>query len=277
MTRLGRLRLLGAAALAAPMMPILSVPAIAAEPSVQLDPHIVRLPVVDGKGLRFTRLSTADGLSLTWVEHIVADDRGFLWFGTGYGLDRYDGYKFKVFVHDPTQPNSIGGYSISALFKDRSGMLWVASNRFLDKFDPTTEKFTHYQLEPGGPAGTVVHISQDHAGMLWLTSGTGLHRFDPKTGQIRHYRSGLSSNDVQWTGEDSLGTFWVGTSKGLDAFDREAGKVTLHISIERASKPAFHEDRSGTFWIYNQTGNGLATFESPRRLTSRESTIFTSL
>ena len=261
MGRVARLRFLDAGRLAVPMMTILSVLAMGAAPPVHFDPHTVRLPVVDGKGLRFTRLSTADGLSLTWVPQIVPDDKGFLWFGTGYGLDRYDGYKFKVFVQDLRQPNSIGGNLISALFKDRSGMLWVASNRFLDKLDPTTEKFTHYQVEPDTSAGAVVHISQDRAGMLWLASGTGLHRFDPTTGQIRHYRSGLNSHNVQWSGEDSSGTFWVGTSEGLDAFDREAGKVTLHIPIERASKPAFYEDRSGTFWIYYQTGNGLATFD----------------
>jgi ligand-binding sensor domain-containing protein/signal transduction histidine kinase len=243
------------------MMPILSVLAMAAEPPVQFDPHTVRLPLVDGKGLRFTRLSPADGLSNIWVPHMVQDDQGFIWFGTGYGLNRYDGYKFKVFVHDTRQPNSLGGNVISALFKDRSGMLWVACNRVLDRLDPTTERFTHYQVEPDDPAGTVVHISQDRAGMLWLASGTGLHRFDPTSGQIRHYRSGLSSHNVQWTGEDSSGTFWVGTSEGLDAFDREAGKVTLHIPIERASKPAFYEDRAGRFWIYCETGNGLATFD----------------
>ena len=97
--------------------------------------------------------------------------------------------------------------------------------------------------------------------MLWLASATGLHRFAPTTGQIRHYRSGLSSTNVQWTGEDRSGTFWVGTTAGLDAFDREAGKVTLHIPIKRASKPAFYEDRAGRFWIYYETGNGLATFD----------------
>ena len=141
--------------------------------AVQIDPHTVRLPVVDGKGLRFTRLSPADGLSHTRVTQIVQDDQGFLWFGTGFGLNRYDGYKFKVFMHDPRQPNSIGDNSIMALFKDRSGMLWVSTNRFLDRLDPTTEKFTHYQVDADDPAGIVVHISQDRTGMLWLASGTG--------------------------------------------------------------------------------------------------------
>jgi ligand-binding sensor domain-containing protein/signal transduction histidine kinase len=240
------------------MVLILSVLTMAAEPAIRFDPHIVRLPVVEDKALRFAHISTDDGLSQTRVAHIVQDDQGFMWFGTSHGLNRYDGYKFKVFVHDRRQPNSIGGNVISALFKDRSGMLWVATDHFLDRLDPTTERFTHYQVDPDDPSGTIVHISQDRAGMLWLASGTGIHRFDPGTGQIRHYRSGLSSHDVQWTGEDSSDTFWVGTTEGLDAFDREAGKVTLHIPIGRAS---FYEDHAGTFWIYYQTGNGLATFD----------------
>jgi PAS domain S-box-containing protein len=230
-------------------------------PQAAVAPRTIRLPVVDGKGLRITRISTADGLSQEFVNHIVEDDQGFIWFGTLYGLNRYDGYKFKVFVHDPRQPNSISGNFIRALFKDRSGTLWVASSRFLDRLDPTTERFTHYLVDPDDPAGTVVHISQDRAGMLWLASGTGLHRLDPTTGQIRHYRAGLRSNDIQWSGEDRSGTFWVGTNQGLDAFDRDAGKVTIHIPIERALSPAFYEDRRGTFWIYYQSGNGLATFD----------------
>src|SRR5258708_4385783 len=202
---------------------------------------------------------------------MVHDDQGFLWFGTGYGLDRYDGYKFKVFVHDPRQPNSIGGNLISALFKDRSGMLWVASNRFLDKLDPTTEKFTHYQVEPDDPAGTVVHISQDRAGMLWLAAGTGLHRFDPTTGQIKHYRSGPISHNVQWTGEDSSGTFWVGTSEGLDAFDRETGKVTLHVPLHEEVQISFYEDRFGVFWITYASGTGLAAFDRKTNRVTRYS------
>ena len=77
--------------------------------TVKLDLRDDTLPVVDGKGIRFHRLSTADGLSQTRVAQILQDDQGFLWFGTQYGLNRFDGYQFKVFAHDPEQPNSLGG------------------------------------------------------------------------------------------------------------------------------------------------------------------------
>ena len=95
-----------------------------------VDPRTITLPVVDGKGIRFTRLSTDEGLSQTKVTRIVQDDQGFMWFGTQYGLNRYDGYNFKLFVHDPKNPNSLSGVYVNGLFKDRDGALWVGCDQF---------------------------------------------------------------------------------------------------------------------------------------------------
>jgi Two component regulator propeller len=67
----------------------------------QLEARTITLPMVDGDSIRFRRLSTNEGLSQTKVSQIVQDDQGFMWFGTQYGLDRFDGYNFKVFAHDP--------------------------------------------------------------------------------------------------------------------------------------------------------------------------------
>jgi ligand-binding sensor domain-containing protein len=171
-----------------------------------VDPRPITLPLVDGKGIRFTRLSTDEGLSQTRVIQIVQDDQGFMWFGSQYGIDRYDGYEFKVFKHEPGRTNSLSGVFISSLFKDRSGSLWVGCDEFLDKFDPVTETFTHYRIDTGGARGETVpvtHISQDRAGMLWLSTLRGLFRFDPSTGQTIRYRHdpnnpfSLSSNSWQ--------------------------------------------------------------------------------
>src|SRR5580700_9931796 len=179
-------------------------------PVARVAAEVVSLPVIDEGAARFVRLSTADGLSETRVSQIVQDDRGFMWFGTQYGINRYDGYEFKVFVHEPGRVNSLAGAYIYSLFKDRSGMLWIGCNRVLDRFDPRTETFTHYRLETDELANlgsTVVHISQDRSGLLWLATGTGLHQLDPTTGKISHYRhsandpGGLSTNNITWSGE----------------------------------------------------------------------------
>jgi hypothetical protein len=75
-----------------------------AELQVSIAPKPVRLPIVDATDNRFLRLSTAEGVSQTKVDQIVQDNEGFMWFGTRYGLYRYDGYAFKVFVRDPGNP-----------------------------------------------------------------------------------------------------------------------------------------------------------------------------
>jgi PAS domain S-box-containing protein len=236
----------------------------------RVDPRTITLPVVDGKGIRFTRLSTDEGLSQTKVSQIVQDDQGFMWFGSQFGLNRYDGYRFKVFKHEPGRTNSLSGVFISSLFKDRSGSLWIGCDEFLDKFDPLTETFTHYRIDTKDAQGETVpvtHISQDHMGMLWLATSRGLYRFDPSSGGIIRYRHdpndpfSLSSDEIKATGEDKTGTFWVGTSEGLDAFDRATGKVTLHAPLHERTEMSFYEDRFGVLWIFHSTGAGLAAFD----------------
>jgi hypothetical protein len=80
------------------------------------------VPVVDGKDIGidilFKRLSTEDGLSQSRVDNILQDDQGFMWFGTRNGLNRFDGYRFRVFREDPSQRNSLGGVFIYSLLKD---------------------------------------------------------------------------------------------------------------------------------------------------------------
>ncbi|HWZ74975.1 MAG TPA: two-component regulator propeller domain-containing protein, partial [Candidatus Sulfotelmatobacter sp.] len=142
----------------------------------------MRIPAIDGDDIRFSRLTTAQGLSQTQANEIVQDDQGFIWFGTQYGLDRYDGYEFKVFTHDPAQENSLSCVYIHSLFKDRSGSLWVGCDQFLDRFDSLHETFTHYRIDAGEVANTVSQISQDQTGMLWLATGSGLFRLNPDTG-----------------------------------------------------------------------------------------------
>jgi ligand-binding sensor domain-containing protein/signal transduction histidine kinase len=228
------------------------------------------LPVVDRSDIRFSRLSTEDGLSQTRVTQIVQDDRGFLWFGTQYGLNRFDGYRFKVFVHNQGDRDSLEGVFISALFKDRDGKLWVGSSQNVDCMDPVTEKCTHYRLDTDIASeftGRVFSICQDPEGIIWLATGTGLRRVNPVIGTVTRFRhdandpESLGSDDVKSVGFDRKGTFWVATSVGLDAFDRKTEKVVARIALPEPLHMGFYEDRTGTFWIFHTSGSGLATYD----------------
>lgn len=246
-------------------------------PQAQLVPGLVRVPVSDGHDLRFVPLQRSQGLSQQRVTHIVQDGQGFLWFGTQYGLDRYDGYHFRVFKHEAAGPHSLCGINVSALFRDSAGRLWIGCNGSVDRYDPTTESFVHYPLESsttGIRIGAVANISEDHTSLLWLSTANGLYRLDPATGKVRrfgHHPSdpfSLSSNDVKFSGEDRTGTFWVATAEGLDAFDRERGRVTLRVPLRDSINLSFYEDKVGVFWILSATGNGLAVLDpTTHRLT----------
>ena len=237
----------------------------------------VRFGVTEGQDLRFVRRLRSQGLSQQRVTDIVQDDQGFLWFGTQYGLDRYDGYGFRVFKNDPDNSRSLCGVKIPSLFKDRTGALWIGCDYSLDRYDPTTDTFVHYPLEtPGSPntGGIVRHISQDRAGMLWLSTANGLYRLDPGSGRVTRFNHSdtdpvsLSSNDVKSSGEDRSGSFWVATGEGLDAFDRNRGRITLHVPLREPRDFSFYEDRSGVFWLLYASGNGLAILDrNARRLT----------
>ena len=225
----------------------------------------ITFPVIEGTDIRFKSLSPTDRLSQTKVSRIVQDDQGFMWFATGYGLYRYDGYDFKVFVHDPENPSSLSGVGVNgeALFKDRNGALWIGCDQFLNKFDLVTGKFTTY------PIPFVTHISQDNAGTLWLATPTeGLYSLDPATGQIGHYlhdpkkASTLNSNHVIYSGEDKEGRFWVATTGWLDELDRSTGKVNRHIPVPDAPFGfGFYEDRFGVFWIFHVSPNPLSVLD----------------
>src|SRR6266851_2821851 len=251
-----------------------NTPGAVAQASVSA--RAIRMPVVSGSDINFRELTNVTGLSQTRVLQIVQDDKGFMWFGTQYGLDRYDGYEFRVFTPVPGRVNSLSGAYIYSLFKDKAGMLWVGCDQSLDRFDPATEKFTHYRIESDTPNRvplTVVHISQDRAGTLWLVTGGGLYGLDPETGQITHHYihdphdpSSLSSNDLRSTGEDRSGRFWVMGRSALEAFDRETGKVTLRVLLPESGSDSasFYEDHLGTFWIVygaDRGSGGLATFD----------------
>jgi signal transduction histidine kinase/ligand-binding sensor domain-containing protein len=243
----------------------------------RIDPNVVHIEVVDGKDLRFSRLTRAQGLSQTRVSKIVQDDRGFIWFATLYGLNRYDGYTFRLFNHEASDPRSLSDSDIHNLFKDRDGRLWVGSlSDVIDRYDPTTETFIHHRLVDSASSDLIGsserlnpprHITQDGVGMLWVATAMGLYRMDPATGRATRFRhrsddpASLSSDDVKSASVDRNGMLWVATGEGVDAFDRGSARVTMRVPLREPREMSIYEDRSGMLWIIHASGDGLAVLD----------------
>ena len=94
--------------------------------------------------LQFTHLSTEEGLSQSNVTCILQDSKGFMWFGTFNGLNRYDGYNFESFHYHQNDSNSLSHNYISALIEDRKGYIWVGTSGGLNRYDPKTNRFKSY-------------------------------------------------------------------------------------------------------------------------------------
>ncbi len=194
---------------------------------------LLALKTYANPGIRFEHLSIDDGLSQNSVYSILQDSKGFMWFGTLDGLNKFDGYNFTVFKHNGSDSASIANNYIYTIFEDDSGYIWAGTRGGLSRFDPATERFKNYRHDPKDPHSlsnnlvlAITEFSDEGKSELWIgTYGGGLNRFDPETEKFSHYRhdpnekSSLKSNFVrslhisEYSGEEIL---WVGTAGGLD-------------------------------------------------------------
>ena len=222
----------------------------------------------------FAHLSVADGLSQSDVRAIVQDRQGFMWFGTWLGgLNRYDGYTFKVYKHDDQDERSLGCDGIQTLYVDRAGVLWVGTNEGVDRYDRNTDSFVHYRHREGDPTSLPGYQArsffEDESGTLWVTSSGGLSRFDQTRGSFFTYRRNpndpLSFGDTEAGAiclDTRTGLLWVGTpGEGVSALDRSTGHFTRYkydpndlASLSNNIAVQIFQDRSGTLWISTLRG-----------------------
>jgi signal transduction histidine kinase/ligand-binding sensor domain-containing protein len=265
-----------------------NVNALLLNPVVVLIVFLILISLALSRGLyarhtdiHFERFTSEDGLAQLTVGTILQDSRGFMWFGTRGGLNRYDGYQFDVFESDPDDPYSLSSNSVYSLYEDRMGILWVGTGKGLNKFDHRTENFTAYMHDPDNPGSlggnNVWSIFEDRSGTLWIgTHDGGLNKFDRETNQFIRYQydpddpNSLSSNIVETIYEDHRGIPWIGTADGLNKWvtsDGENMKFTCYrndpedpFSLSGKHIRSIHEDHTGTLWIGTRY-NGLNRFD----------------
>jgi signal transduction histidine kinase/ligand-binding sensor domain-containing protein/DNA-binding response OmpR family regulator len=214
-------------------------------------------------------------------------------------LNKYDGYSFTVYKHDPNNPESLSDNEIASLYEDRSGVLWIGTYRGgLNKFDRETNTFSSYRHDPDNPnslsANSVMAIHEDRFGVLWVgTAEGGLNKLvlssSASEPELKSKESGankatfvhfehdpdnpnsLSNNAVFTICEDRTGVLWIGTfGGGLNKFDRQQQTFTCYKQKYVNSNYLFcvFEDHFNVLWIGSAEG-GLTRF-------NRETGTFTS-
>jgi signal transduction histidine kinase/ligand-binding sensor domain-containing protein/DNA-binding response OmpR family regulator len=231
-----------------------------------------------GQGIKFEHISVEQGLSNAEVHDILQDDQGFMWFATKEGLNKYDGYKFTTYLHDPTDSTSLGSNNLTSLYEDPSGNLWISTIKGgLNKYIRETDNFISYKPQPDKPGNIISDVLQQTAGfnyngkaVLWVGTQYGLNKLDLSTQKFKYYphtQKGFPYTYIESLVVDSSGLVWMGcTEGGLYKFDPASELFTNYqhdpknpYSISSSSIVSLWLDRSGILWI--GTTEGLNKFD----------------
>jgi len=224
--------------------------------------------------LKFTSLTTREGLSSNSVfshKSILQDSRGFIWIGTFDGLNRYDGYNFKIYRHQENNPNSLSDNLIIFIFEDSSGKLWVlTSDKKLHSYNPLTDQFTPFKFisNDGSPVKLelIDDIVEDTPEKLWLRDKNNyLFNVNTTTGRFTRYDRGFPEGAlpslIVILFKDSQSILWIGTNKWLERYDPVTDTLVKYKhdpddphSLTKGRINSIYEDKSGRLWIGNQSG-----------------------
>jgi two-component system sensor histidine kinase ChiS len=235
---------------------------------------------------KFEHLTSADGLLSNTNMHVFQDHLGFLWIANWNGLVRYDGYKFKTYQPDSTNPYSINARKIVRTDEDSEGNLWISTHyKGINKYDRKTGQFFHYTNDPQDStslsSNEIFKCYLDRSDLLWIVHQNGLlDKLDTKTGIITRCRhnpndtSTISHNFITtWRvsrlrlaalHEDKKGDIWIGTrGGGLNRYDKNTNSFTSYKhdpndpnSISSDTVTCIYEDSENSLWI-STWGGGL--------------------
>ena len=206
---------------------------------------------------RFRHFGVAEGLPSSRTYSTVQDHQGFIWVGTGDGLARFDGQHFRLFRHDPDQPESLPNNDVSALLVDRGGRLWVGGeDGGLNLLNAQATGFTHWRHEPEDDASLagndIMGLAQTPDGGIWIgIYAGGIDRMADDGSHFVHLRhheddpASLASDNVTALHADSNGRLWIGSDQGLDM--REPDGSVRHVPFTGVSAPP---------WVWQINGSG---------------------
>ena len=205
----------------------------------------------------FDNLGLRDGLSQSFVNCIVQDNQGFIWLGTQDGLNKFDGYHFKVYKNNPKDNNSISSNYIHAIVVDKVGNLWIATDNGLNMFNTVTEEFTLFQLHAKGSelkqkfTSLLLHDDIIYAG----TANNGLytiHTKEKKPSLIGLLlNQNLQNSIIQSIYKDKENTLWIATNNlGVLSFD--ASKKIFN-TFQKNNKSNFNSNCVFSVFEYDDT------------------------
>lgn len=223
----------------------------------------------------FQHFTERDGLSDNEVQCLLRDQSGYLWVGTTYGLNRFDGYTFRHYLPDARQPDrTVCHEIITALGQDQTGFIWIATRNGLNRFDPRTERFQTWRNtgrdDHSLPNSLVTDLLPDSRERLWLCcDNRDLTLFDSRdftfhtfpwkafADQILPEKANAGYKTIYRLARKSDQELWLYTNLGTFSFHTETHTFSFHLGLKTHSElrdSVVHRDKTGLTWLGSQDG-----------------------
>lgn len=220
-------------------------------------------------------LPVEGSLSEGTVTSIVQDNKGVLWFGTRFGLNRYNGINFTVYEHEYDDSTSLSNSYINCLLEDKNHTLWIGTANGLNVYNRHDDSFKRFKSDINDERSlshTIIHtIFEDSKNNIWIGTEKGLNKYNPEDGTFTRYmhdpedEKSLSHNSVRTIFEDSKGNIWLGTyGGGLNKYDPSNQNFAVYANVvgntESLSSNYVRvsiKDSDGTIWIGTKGGLNL--------------------
>ncbi|WP_288732714.1 hybrid sensor histidine kinase/response regulator transcription factor [uncultured Parabacteroides sp.] len=200
-----------------------------------------------------------EGISQLSVMTIYQDSRGYLWFATKNGLNRFNGKEYKIYHREDGNEQSLSNNSVTSITEDQEGYLWVGTNNGLNRIDLNTNEIKRYNLETNGlVANSISTVYTDRSGCLWVGTWEGLNRYN-REGDYFEYipiEDDTERAMIVTLLEDSSGRFWIGTrNKGLLLCDHQMNLISQFTSesknmpLNNNNITSIYEDDKKQIWV----------------------------
>ncbi len=234
------------------------------------------------------KVDAKSSLSDNRVQTVFEDHYGNIWAGTYRGglnklfkadfdaalkkskiTNKNPDFPFTRYMANDAQPHSLSNNRVWFITEDKSGYIWIGTDKGLNRFDPISKAFTHYVSNPDDPTtlsnNRVRFIFIDGNSTYWIGTQNGLNRFDPDTGQFERFYidpHNPERNIITNIIEDRNVDLWVGTEKsGLCIFNRRSQTFTVYahdpLNLKSVSSDNIRdivEDFSGILWVGTRGG-----------------------
>lgn len=241
--------------------------------------QMIEIPVIENPGhISFEKIDIYDGFSTQLTTSILEDRYGFIWIGSQFGLNRYDGYSTTIFNAKTYDSTSIPDDWIYSLHEDNSGELWLCTGRGLSRFNRNNETFTTYypnNIQFNSKDNIIIGLYEDSTGLFWLITHGGLFTFHKKSQTFTEYKSNnIILRPENWASfiapswikqrfcEDNSGNIWIANHQNIKVFCK-AEKKFHTVNIDSAITEnkigyfrSIRKDKLNDIWI-TTWGNGL--------------------